>query len=74
MRLNAELAAGPKASKQKQIEGSITRLTTALESMKIELPNVEAKLTAVRASRTPVKRGRPAGITGFVSSLFSPAK
>ena len=73
-RLNAELAAGPKASKQKQIEGSITRLTTALESMKIELPNVEAKLTAVRASRTPVKRGRPAGITGFVSSLFSPAK
>jgi hypothetical protein len=43
--------------------------------MKIKLPNVEAKLTAVRASRTPVKRGRPpAGITGFVSSLFSPAK
>ena len=74
MRLNAELGAGPKASKQKQIESSITRLTKTLESMKIELPNVEAKLTAVRASRTPVKRGRPAGITGFVSSLFSPAK
>ena len=74
MRLNAELTAGPKAAKQKQIEGSITRLTKALENMKIELPNVEAKLTTIRASRTPVKRGRPAGITGFVSSLFSPAK
>ena len=74
MRLNAELTAGPKAAKQKQIEGSITRLTKALENMKIELPNVEAKLTTIRASRTPIKRGRPAGITGFVSSLFSPAK
>ena len=74
MRLNAELAAGPKPAKQKQIEGSITRLTKSLENMKIELPNVEAKLTTIRASRTPVKRGRPAGITGFVSSLFSPAK
>jgi len=73
-RLNTELAAAPKASRQKQIEASITRLSKALENMKIELPNVEAKLTAVRASRTPVKRGRPAGITGFVSSLFSPAK
>jgi len=73
-RLNAELGAAPKASRQKQIEGSITRLSKALENMKIELPNVEAKLTAVRASRTPVKRGRPAGITGFVYSLFSPAK
>ena len=74
MRLNEELGAAPKASRQKQIEGSITRLSKALENMKIELPNVEAKLTAVRASRTPLKRGRPAGITGFVSSLFSPAK
>ena len=74
MRLNAELTAGPKAAKQKQIEGSITRLTKALENMKIELPNVEAKLTTIRALRTPIKRGRPAGITGFVSSLFSPAK
>ena len=73
-KLNAELTAGPKAAKQKQIEGSITRLTKALENMKIELPNVEAKLTTIRASRTPIKRGRPAGITGFVSSLFSPAK
>jgi len=73
-RLNEELGAAPKASRQKQIEGSITRLSKALENMKIELPNVEAKLTTVRASRTPVKRGRPAGITGFVSSLFSPAK
>ena len=74
IRLNAELAAGPKAAKKKQIESSITRLSKALENMKTEPPNVEAKLTAVRASRTPVKRGRPAGITGFVSSLFSPAK
>ncbi len=74
MRLNAELTAGPKASKQKQLESSITRLSKALESMKIELPDVEAKLTTIRASRTPVKRDRPAGITGFVSSLFSPAK
>jgi predicted RNase H-like nuclease (RuvC/YqgF family) len=74
MRLNAELTTGPKAAKQKQIEGSITRLTKALENMKIELPNVEAKLTTIRASRTPIKRGRPAGITGFVSSLFSPAQ
>ena len=74
IRLNAELAAGPKAAKKKQIESSITRLSKALENMKIELPNVEAKLTAVRASRTPVKRGRPAGITSFVSNLFSPAK
>ena len=74
MRLNAELGTGPKLSKQKQIEASIARLTKALENMKIELPSVEAKLTTIRASRTPVKKGRPAGITGFVSSLFSPAK
>ena len=74
IRLNAELAAGPKAAKKKQIESSITRLSKALENMKIELPNIEEKLTAVRASRTPVKRGRPAGITSFVSNLFSPAK
>ena len=74
MRLNAELGTGPKLSKQKQIEASIARLTKALENMKIELPSVEAKLTTIRASRTPVKKGRPAVITGFVSSLFSPAK
>ncbi len=42
--------------------------------MKIELPNGGARLTAVRASRTPVKRGRPPGILSAVSNLFSTAK
>ncbi len=35
---------------------------------------LKQKLTAVRAARTPVKRGRPAGILGAVTNLFSPAK
>ena len=35
---------------------------------------LKQKLTAVRAARTPVKRGRPAGILGAVTNYFSPAK
>ena len=42
--------------------------------MQEELPNIENTLKAVRESRTPVKRGRPTGLTDYVSSLFSPAK
>ena len=44
--------------------------------MQEELPNIENTLKAVRESRTPVKRGRApgSGLTGYVSSLFSPAK
>ena len=42
--------------------------------MQQELPEVEAKLASIRAQREPVKKGRPAGIFGAVSSLFSPAK
>ena len=73
-RLQEELKTGPKKAKSKQIEGRIERLTKALESMQQELPEVEAKLATIRAQREPVKKGRPTGIFGAVSSLFSPAK
>ena len=48
-----------------------------LESYKNELQDVEAKLKAVRESREPVKKGRPAGILGALgamTSFLSPAK
>jgi len=73
-RLQDELKEGPKRAKAKQIEGRIDKLTKALESMQKELPDIEAKLATIRESREPVKKGRPTGIFGAVSSLFSPAK
>ena len=72
--LKQDLEKETKPAKRGQIESKIAKFTKQLDNMKIELPSVEAKLTTIRSSRTPVKKGRPAGITGFVSSLFSPAK
>ena len=72
--LKDDLENETKPGKRGQIQSKIAKLTTALDSMKEELPDIEIKLTQIRAQREPVKRGRPAGIFGAVSSLFSPAK
>ena len=66
-RLNDELNSETKQAKRGQIESRINKFTKALESMKQELPEVEAKLKAMRESREPVKKGRPA-------NFLSPAK
>ena len=73
-RLQDELKEGPKRAKAKQIEGRIERLTKALENMEEELPDIEYKLTQIRAQREPVKRGRPAGLFGGLFGSLSPAK
>ena len=68
------MEAETKPAKRGQLEGKITRTTKNLDSMRAELPKVEEELKTLRASRTPVKRGRPSSVSEFVSNLFSPAK
>ena len=63
-----------KPGKRGQIQSKIAKLTTALDSMKEELPDIEIKLTQIRAQREPVKRGRPAGLFGGLFGSLSPAK
>ena len=73
-RLTEELSGAANNKQKKSIEKRIDKLNDALVSMQKELPDVEIKLKTIREQREPTKKGRPPGITGFVSSLFSPAK
>ena len=74
MRLKAELETESKKGKRGQLQSRIEKLTKALDNLKEELPRVEEQLKLARESRTPVAKGRPPGIRGLVSSIFSPSK
>jgi len=73
LKMNEELPNAKTQKQKKSLEKRIERMQNALNSMEKELPEVEAKLKAIRESREPVKKGRP-GLLGAVTSLFSPAK
>jgi predicted RNase H-like nuclease (RuvC/YqgF family) len=73
-RLQAELETESKKGRKGQLHSRIEKLTKSLEGLKAELPKIEEQLKEARESRTPVAKGRPPGIRGLVSSLFSPSK
>ena len=67
----SDLEKESKPGKRGQIESKINKLYKTLESLQAELPKVEEQLKAARESRTPVPKGRPPGLRGLVSSIFS---
>jgi hypothetical protein len=63
-----------KKAKSGQIEGRIARTAKSLDALKVELTKIKEELKQLKAAKTPVKKGRPANVSEFVSCLFSPAK